>query len=102
MKRLQFLTVLVAAILLFGCHVPVGPRLTGAGVTFVVPLQTSQADHGSSGINYKSETFTASTDGKTLLVNGKGYGALKVGDVVDFTEPGVVKVNGAVRTADGT
>ena len=101
MKRLQFLIVLVA-VLLFGCNVRVGPRLTGAGVTFVVPLQTSQADHGSFGINYKSESFNASTDGRNLLVSGRRYGVLKVGDVVDFTEPGVVKVNDAVRTADGT
>jgi hypothetical protein len=91
--------------LLLGCKVAVnsgGQRFTGADVTFVVPLQTSEVSNGPAGIHYKSDGFNASTDGKTLLFNGKSYGALKPGDIVDFTEPGVVNVNGVPRTADGT
>ena len=91
--------------LLFGCQVsvsPGGPHITGAGVTFVVPLQTSQVDSGPLGIDYKSEKLNAHTDGKALLVNGKAYGAVKPGDIVDFAELGVVKVNGVTRSADGT
>lgn len=99
MKHLQLLIVLVAAGFLSGCTISTGdPQLTGAGVTFVVPMQSSQSNYGPFGIDYKSNGFSASTDGKTLLVDGNSYGAVTAGDVVDFTEPGVVKVNGAVRT----
>jgi hypothetical protein len=95
--------VLLALLLMSGCKVGVnsgGARFNGGGVTFVAPMQTSQVSEGPGGIDYKSEAFNASTDGKTLLVNGQSYGSLKTGDVVDFTEAGVVKVNGVVRPAE--
>ena len=105
MRFSQLFVIALTAALIFGCKVSVnsgGQRFAGAGITFVVPLQTSQVNNGPLGIDYKSNKFNASTDGKTLLVNGKLYGALKPGDTVDFVEPGVVKVNGVPRTADGT
>jgi len=97
----SFPTLLVAA-LLVGCNVSVdsgGQRFSGGGVTFIVPLQTSRVTNGPFGIDYKSENLTASTDGTALLVNGKQYGSLTTGDIVDFTDPGIVKVNGASRAA---
>ena len=82
------------------CNVTVsvnGQRYEGAGVVFVVPLQTSNVTNGTLGIDYQSTSLNARTDGKSLYVNGKAYGSLKSGDVVDFTQAGVVKVNGAPR-----
>ncbi len=105
MRFSKLFVIALAAALLFGCRVGVNPggqRFTGAGITFVVPLQTSEVNNGPFGIDYKSDKFNASTDGKTLLVNSKPYGALNPGDVVDFTELGAVRVNGAPRTADDT
>ena len=105
MTLTKFFAIALLTALLFGCDVSVnsgGQRVTGAGVTFVVPLQTSQISNGTFGIDYKSKTFNASTDGNTLLVNGKFYGELKPGDVVDFTETNIVKVNGVPRVEDGT
>lgn len=95
---------LAASLLLFGCEVSVnsgGQRFTGADVTFVVPHQESEATRGPLGIDYKGDSLSASTDGKILVVNGKPYGTLKPGDVVDLTELGVVTVNGVSRTAGG-
>jgi hypothetical protein len=83
-----------------GCNVTVssgGQRYEGAGITFVVPLQTSDVTNGSFGIDYKSTYLTARTDGSSLLVNGKAYGRLKSGDIIDFTQAGIVKVNGSAR-----
>jgi len=105
MKLTKLFVITLAAALLFGCKVSVntgGQHFSGAGITFVVPVQTSRVTNGPFGIDYESEKVNASTDGRTLLVNGKFYGKLKAGDVVDFTEAGVVKVNGVLRTADGT
>ncbi len=95
--------VVLAAVLLSGCHVSVdsgGQKIVGAGVTFVVPYRTSQISSGPSQIDYRSEGLNASTDGDTLLVDGRSYGGLSPGDVVDLTEQGVVKVNGVARAAD--
>jgi len=96
---------LAGSLLIVGCDVTVnsgGQRFTGADVTFVVPHQDSEATSGPMGIDYKSDAFNASTDGKELVVNGRSYGTLKPGDVVDFTDPGVVSVNGISRVANGT
>ena len=92
------------AITLSACTASVnsgGPRYEGAGITFVVPLQTSQVTNGPNGIDYRSDNLNASTDGKMLRVNGKSYGSVKSGDVVDFTTVGQVMVNGVARAADG-
>lgn len=100
-----WLTSILILLAITGCKVSVdsnGQRFNGAGVTFVAPLQTAEVNHGTAGIDYKSDKFTASTDGKRLVVNGKPHGTLAPGDVVDFTELGVVKVNGTLRSADGT
>jgi len=91
------------ALLLASCNVHVsggGQKYVGAGVTFLVPMQTSNVINGTEGIKYESKTLTAETDGKTLTVNGKSYGAVHAGDTVDLTTLGVVKVNGVVREAD--
>ncbi len=99
----------VLHILCIACALPIGgcgdtvdpgrPRFTGAGVTFAVPLESSQVEKGPAGIDYRSETIAASTDGRGLRVNGRRYGPLEHGDVVDLTAPGIVKVNGVARSA---
>ena len=74
-----------------------GQHYAGGGVVFEVPLQSSTATNGPEGIDYKSANLAASTDGKTLTVNGKSYGTLTSGDVVSFMQVGVVKVNDVPR-----
>ena len=70
---------------------------SGAGVTFLTQLETANATYGTGGINYESNTLKAATDGKNLIVNGKSFGEVHPGDTVDFTDSGIVKVNGTVR-----
>jgi len=77
-------------------------QYSGAGVTFLTPLETANVNFGTTGINYESKNLKALTDGKTLIVNGKNFGEVHAGDVVDFNEPGLVKVNGTVRQQNGT
>ena len=91
---------ILAALFLASCNVHVsggGPHYTGAGVTFITRLESAKATYGTDGINYESDTLKAATDGKTLIVNGKSFGKVQPGDTVDFTDSGIVKVNGAVR-----
>jgi len=98
-KTRLLLSVLVA-LFLASCDVQVssgGRRYVGAGVTFITPLETSNAIYGPHGIKYESENLKAETDGKMLAVNGKSFGTVQAGDTVDLTTPGIVKVNGAVR-----
>ena len=89
-----------------GCKVSVtgdgGRRLEGAGVVFLVPLQSANAEFGTTGINYRSDTISASTDGKQLIVNGKSYGPLQAGDVVDLTDVHIVKINAQPATTSDT
>ncbi|WP_035603071.1 hypothetical protein [Haloferula sp. BvORR071] len=75
-----------------------GDELKGGGVTFHVPTETSSATSGNDGIEFNGESVKAKTDGKTLSVNEKDYGALNSGDVVDLRTKGKVLVNGAERT----
>ena len=105
MRRLVTGIVIVLLLVLQGCNVTVsagGQRYEGAGVVFLVPLQTSDVSNGTFGIDYKSAKLNASTNGKSLVVNGQAYGLLNSGDVVDFTQAGVVKVNGVPRQPRGT
>jgi len=105
MRRYFLAITVLLSLALHGCNVTVsagGQRFEGAGVIFVMPLQTSDVSNGTFGIDYKSTNLNASTDGRSLLVNGKAYGALKSGDVVDFTQAGSVKVNGVPRGPAGT
>ena len=94
---------LAFAAALAGCKVSVnggdaGRRLNGAGVSFVVPtLETGEAQFGTAGITYRSSSISASTDGKQLTVNGKSYGSLQAGDVVDLTNASAIKVNDQPR-----
>jgi len=94
------------ALVLAGCEVKVsssdGKKYEGAGVTFVVPMETSSVQNGPTGIKYEGKSVKAVTDGKTLTVNGKNFGQLQTGDVVDLTAPGVVKVDGVERQPTGT
>jgi len=69
----------------------------GAGITFKVPFESNTINHGDFGIQYESDTIKAETDGRALYVNGKNYGAVKSGDIVDFKNPSVVLVNGEER-----
>ncbi|QMV71717.1 hypothetical protein HS961_02075 [Comamonas piscis] len=99
LKEFLLCTALVAT--LAGCKVSVntgsGSRLEGAGVVFIVPLQSAESQYGTGGINYRSDTITASTDGKHLIVNGKSYGSVQAGDVVDLSDVRVIKVNAQPR-----
>jgi len=72
-------------------------RYQGAGVTFEIPLEPSDALHGTFGISYEGPRFTAQTDGRTLWVDCKSFGSVTEGDVVDFYEYPTIKVNGVVR-----
>jgi len=74
-----------------------GAELTGEGITFLVPTETSSSSSGSGGITFDGESVKAETDGKKLTVNGKDYGALSTGDKVDLREKGKVLVNGVER-----
>jgi hypothetical protein len=94
-----------AAFLLIGCDVTVNAgkhSYEGGGVKFEIPLERSDTTHGTYGIRYKGPRFVAETDGKTLWVDGQIYGSLNQGDVVDFYEYPVIKVNGIVREPAGT
>lgn len=82
----------------FKASISSGSELKGEGITFQVPTETSGYTHGTGGIEYSSDSVKAKTDGKTLTVDGKNYGALKSGDVVDLREKGRVLVNGTERT----
>jgi hypothetical protein len=91
------------AIALFGsckfkATVSGGTELKGEGITFQVPDETSSSSSGTGGIEFNGESVKAKTDGKTLTVDGKGYGALKAGDVVNLREKGKVLVNGTERS----
>lgn len=102
MRRLKdFLLCTALVATLTGCKVSVntggGSRLEGAGVVFIVPLESAKSQYGTGGINYQSDTITAITDGKQLVVNGKSYGAVQTGDVVDLTDVRVIKVNAQPR-----
>ena len=103
-KPMGLWAALTLTLALTGCNVSInegGQRLEGAGVVFVVPLQSNQAQFGPGGIDYRSDTVTASTDGQQLQVNGRAYGALQAGDVVDLTDPNAVSVNGQARAPSG-
>ena len=70
----------------------------GAGITFKVPFESNSISNGNFGIKYESETIKAETNGKILYVNGKNYGSVKSGDIVNFKNPSVVLVNGNERS----
>lgn len=98
-KYLLFL--LLAASSLTACKfkagISNGAELTGEGITFLVPTETSSSSSGSGGITFDGESVKAKTDGKTLTVNGANYGPLTTGDKVDLRTQGKVTVNGVVR-----
>lgn len=83
----------------FKATVSTGTELKGGGITFQVPDETSSSSSGTDGIEFDGESVKAKTDGKTLTVDGKNYGALKAGDVVNLREKGKVLVNGSERSA---
>lgn len=94
---------LAMALVLAGCRFRAGTdgqRYEGAGIVFVVPIQSAQVTNGPRGIDYRSDRFTASTDGRTLIVNGKSHGPVKSGDVVTFTRAGLPSIGGAVRAPE--
>jgi hypothetical protein len=74
-----------------------GAELKGEGITFLVPTETSSSSSGTGGISFDGESVKADTDGKKLTVNGKDYGALSTGDIVDLREKSKVLVNGSER-----
>lgn len=72
----------------------------GAGITFEVPLESNSVSHGPHGIMYQGDSVSAQTDGAILVVDGKGYGRLAAGDVVNVQNPPGVLVNGIERNPD--
>jgi len=95
---LPLLALLALSSCKFKAVVSTGTELKGEGITFQVPDETSSSSSGSGGIEFNGESVKAKTDGKTLTVDGKDYGALKAGDVVNLREKGKVLVNGAERS----
>jgi len=93
---------LLAVALLGSCKfkaiVSTGTELKGEGITFQVPSESSSSSSGTGGIEFNGESVKAKTDGKTLTVDGKAYGTLKAGDVVNLREKGKVLVNGVERS----
>ena len=91
--------------LLAGCEVKINVaeknQFKGAGIVFEIPMETSDATTGTYGISYKSERFSAESDGQHLLVDGKDYGNLRTGDIVDFYDYPTIRVNGTVRFPSG-
>jgi hypothetical protein len=81
----------------FEAKLTTGSELKGEGITFLVPTESSSASQGTGGIQYEGDSVKASTDGKSLTVDGKNYGTVKAGDVVNLREKGKVLVNGAER-----
>jgi hypothetical protein len=95
---LPLLAVLALGSCKFKATVSTGTELKGEGITFQVPDETSSSSSGTGGIEFNGESVKAKTDGKTLTVDGKAYGAMKPGDVVNLREKGKVLVNGAERS----
>ena len=97
------LALLASLVFLQACDVNIATKanhekLDGAGITFIVPVETSSSTHGSHGITYDGDSVTAETDGKTLTFGGVDYGPLNAGDIVDLSRRDAVRVNGTPRT----
>jgi hypothetical protein len=71
--------------------------LESRGVTFLVPWETSSAQDGDFGFKFDGETVKAETKGDVLHVDGRNYGPVKRGDVVDLTLRNRVMINGAEK-----
>ncbi len=100
---MKYLSISLLAVVLLGsckfkASISSGTELKGEGITFQVPTESSSSSSGTGGIEFNGESVKAKTDGKTLTVDGKDYGTLKPGDVVNLREKGKVLVNGAERS----
>lgn len=94
--------VLVGGVLLVSCsgglNVKIGPKeLKGGGITFLVPTETSSSSQLPGSISYRGQTVKAETNGNSLTINGKDYGKLTKGDVVDIRDVSNILVNGKKR-----
>jgi len=99
MKRLLLILIVPTFV---GCNFEIQTsesknQFEGAGIVFQIPMETSDASTSPSGIIYKSNRFSATTDGHELWVDGASYGPLSHGDIVDFYAFPEIRVNGNVR-----
>ena len=69
----------------------------GAGATFLLPSETSSGSSTASEFNHKGKTIEVIYKHSDLKVNGKSYGGLNSGDVVDLRLRGSVYVNNVER-----
>ena len=87
-----------------GCDVKVGVQAhnsrsyTFGGVKYVVPIETSSHQEMPGRFTYTGDSVSFSDTAGTLVVNGKNYGAVKAGDIVDLTKTRKVVVNGSERS----
>ena len=96
----------VCSVLLFvaGCDVKLGVQAGNnrsynvRGVKYVVPIETSSHQETPGAFSYTGDSVSFADTGGALLVNGRKYGAVKAGDVVDLTTKGKVLVNGTEWT----
>jgi hypothetical protein len=72
------------------------PTTLGGG-KYVVPIETSSHQELPGNFSYRGETVSFADTRGTLQVNGRNYGGVKAGDVVDLTTQGKVLVNGTER-----
>ena len=112
MRHLRWTIISVALILAAGgfgylllrvCGVTfrIGPQKIVASddVIWLVPWENGQWTDGP-GFDYHGASVTASEKSGLLKVNGITYGTLKIGDSVDLTTDGVVRVNDQPRQPD--
>lgn len=107
MRKLTLIVGSLMAACIIGCTVEVDGDIDdkhsyeGGGITFQIPMETSTAQTSPVGIDYEGPRFKAKAENGTLTVDGKDYGKLANGDIVDFYEYPAIKVNGSVRNPDG-
>ena len=91
-------------LLVTGCDVKLGVQAGNnrsynvRGVKYVVPVETSSHQETPAAFSYTGDSVSFADTGGALLVNGRNYGAVKAGDVVDLTTKGKVLVNGTELT----
>jgi hypothetical protein len=90
---------ILALLLLASCDVPfASSSITVNGNTYLLParkgLPNTPSDHE---FTYKARNLTFSSTSGLLMVNGRSFGTITLGDVVDLRKDGVVMINSKVR-----
>lgn len=91
-------------LLVAGCDVKVGVKAQNnrsynvRGVKYLVPWETSSHQDIPGSFSYSGESVSFKDTQGTLQIDGRNYGSVKAGDVVDLTTKGKVLVNGTQRS----